>query len=40
MVAKSQDCVDNLKFEESGRKLFKPIENTVGKGEIVWQWVN
>ena len=25
---------DNLKFEENGRKLFKPIENTVGKGEI------
>ena len=25
---------DNLKFEESGRKLFKPVENTVGKGEI------
>ena len=25
---------DNLKFEESGRKLFKPVENTMGKGEI------
>ena len=25
---------DNLKFEENGRKLFKPAENTVGKGEI------
>ena len=25
---------DNLKFEENGRKLFKPVENTVGKGEI------
>ena len=25
---------DNLKFEENGRKLFKHIENTVGKGEI------
>ena len=25
---------DNLKFEENGRKLFKPTENTVGKGEI------
>ena len=25
---------DNLKFEEIGRKLFKPVENTVGKGEI------
>ena len=22
------------KFEENGRKLFKPVENTVGKGEI------
>ena len=25
---------DNLKFEENGRKLFKPVENTVGKGDI------
>ena len=25
---------DNLKFEENGRKLFIPVENTVGKGEI------
>ena len=25
---------DNLKFKENGRKLFKPVENTVGKGEI------
>ena len=25
---------DNSKFEENGRKLFKPVENTVGKGEI------
>ena len=25
---------DNLKFEENGRKLFKPVENTVGKREI------
>ena len=25
---------DNLKFEENCRKLFKPVENTVGKGEI------
>ena len=25
---------NNLKFEENGRKLFKPVENTVGKGEI------
>ena len=25
---------DNLKFEENSRKLFKPTENTVGKGEI------
>ena len=24
----------NFKFDEKGRKLFKPIENTVGKGEI------
>ena len=33
---------DNLKFEENGRKLFKPVENTVGKGAskgfIVWEW--
>ena len=26
---------ENLKFEENGRELFKPVENTVGKGEIV-----
>ena len=25
---------DNFKFDESGRKLSKRIENTVGKGEI------
>ena len=25
---------DNLKFEENDRKLFKPVENNVGKGEI------
>ena len=25
---------DNFKFEEKGRKLSKPVENTVGKGEI------
>ena len=25
---------DNLKLEENGRKLFKPVENIVGKGEI------
>ena len=24
---------DNLKFVENGSKLFKPVENTVGKGE-------
>ena len=25
---------NNLKFDESGRKSFKWVENTVGKGEI------
>ena len=25
---------DNLKVEENGRKLFKLVENTVGKEEI------
>ena len=25
---------DNFKFVESGRKLSKQVENTVGKGEI------
>ena len=25
---------DNFKFDESGRKLSKLVENTVGKGEI------
>ena len=27
-------AVDNFKFDENGRKLSKPVENTVGKGEI------
>ena len=25
---------DNFKFYENGRKLSKPVEKTVGKGEI------
>ena len=25
---------DNFKFDKNGRKFFKPVENTVGKGEI------
>ena len=25
---------DNFTFEENGRKFFKRVENTVGKGEI------
>ena len=25
---------DNFKFDENGRKLSKPVESTVGKGEI------
>ena len=25
---------DSFKFDENGRKFFKPVENTVGKGEI------
>ena len=25
---------DNFKFDENRRKLSKPVENTVGKGEI------
>ena len=25
---------DNFKFDENGRKFSKPVENTVGKGEI------
>ena len=25
---------DNFKFDENGRKFFKRIEDTVGKGEI------
>ena len=25
---------DNFKFDENGRKFFKHVENTVGKGEI------
>ena len=24
----------NFKFDENGKKLSKPVENTVGKGEI------
>ena len=25
---------DNFKFDKNGRKLYKQVENTVGKGEI------
>ena len=25
---------DNFKFDENNRKLFRPVENIVGKGEI------
>ena len=25
---------DNFKFDENGRKLSRPVENTEGKGEI------
>ena len=25
---------DNFKFDENGRKFFKQVENTAGKGEI------
>ena len=25
---------DNFKFDENGKKLYRPVENTVGKGEI------
>ena len=25
---------DNFKFDENGRKFFKGVQNTVGKGEI------
>ena len=25
---------NNLKFDENGRKFSKPVENTLGKGEI------
>ena len=27
-------CRRQFNFGENGRKLFKPVENTVGKGEI------
>ena len=27
---------DNFKFDKNGRKLSKPVENTVGKGEIAF----
>ena len=27
-------CRRQFKIGENGRKLFKPVENTVGKGEI------
>ena len=34
-LSKSKDFTDdNLKFEENGRNLYKPVENTVAKGEI------
>ena len=25
---------DNFKFDENGKKLFKRVDNTVGRGEI------
>ena len=28
---------DNFEFDENGRKFFKRVENTVGKGEITRQ---
>ena len=36
---------DNFKFDETGRKFSKPVETTVGKGEIArykfeqYQWL-
>ena len=33
--SKLKDFADNkLKFQENSKKLFKPVENTSGKGEI------
>ena len=33
--SKSEDCADNnFKFDDSGRKFYKMVENTVEKGEI------
>ena len=29
-----QSADDNFKFDENSRKFSKPVENTVGKGEI------
>ena len=29
-----QSADDNFKFDENSRKIFKQVENTVGKGEI------
>ena len=30
-----KECADdNFKIDENGRKFFKRVENTVGKGEI------
>ena len=29
-----QPADDNFKFDENSRKFSKPVENTVGKGEI------
>ena len=29
-----QSADNNFEFDVNGRKLFKPVENTVGKGEI------
>ena len=28
---------DNFMFDENGRKFFKRVENTVGKGEIAYK---
>ena len=36
LTSKLKQLADNnFKFDENGRKFFKWLENTVGKGEIV-----
>ena len=35
-----QSADDNFKFDENSRQFFKQVENTVGKGETLFQAIS